>query len=86
MYKISIKKLNAKKRLVSIEKYATVDDAESAIDKHIERQYSDCSRAWGMVAVEKNQQSANQFSATFKAAIAFIKPLILIYTIEEDQR
>lgn len=83
MYKVSIKKQNAKKRLVSIERYATIDDAENAIDKHIGNQYSDCCRAWGMTAVEKNQTSANQFSAVFKAAIAFIKPLILIYTIEE---
>lgn len=83
MYKITIKKQNAKKRLVSVERYATVDDAENAIDRHIENQYTDCFRAWGMVAVEKNQISANQFSATFKAAIAFVKPLTLIYTIEE---
>lgn len=83
MYKISIKKQHAKKRLVSIEKYATIDDAENAIDKHIENQYSDCCRAWGMAAVEKNQISANQYSAIFKAAITFIKPLVLIYTIEE---
>lgn len=83
MYKISIKKQNAKKRLSSIEKYATVADAESAIDKHIENQYIDCCRAWGVVAVEKNQISANQFSATFSPAIVFIKPLTLIYTIQE---
>ena len=83
MYKVSIKKQNAKKRLVSIERYATIDDAENAIDKHIESQYTDCFRAWGLTAVEKNQVSANQFSATFKAALIFIKPLTLIYTIEE---
>ena len=83
MYKITVRKQNAKKRLVSIERYATADDAENAIDEHIGRQYSDCCRAWGMVAVEKNQISASQFSATFNAALTFIKPLTLIYTIEE---
>ena len=83
MYKISVRKQNTKKRLVSIERYATADDAENAIDEHIGRQYSDCFRAWGLTAVEKNQMSDNQLSATFKAAITFVKPLTLIYTIEE---
>lgn len=67
MYKISIRKQNAKKRLVSIEKYATIDDAENAINKHIENQYSDCCRAWGMTAVEKKSSIRESILRDFQS-------------------
>lgn len=83
MYKISVKKKNSNKTLVSVDTFKNVTEAEKAIDEHIQRQYKDCCSAWGLVAVEKAQCSANQYIATFRSIITFIKPLNLLYEIKE---
>lgn len=71
MFRVNAKayKNNSKsvKRMHSTDTYDTIESAKKFVDSHIEKQYGDCMRAWGLTAIDTIEND-KKITAIFKSA------------------